>query len=248
MTKQLSLLLAITLSVFAACKDKNAAPAVKFKNDLDKNISVTVYYSQADYYRETNPVAKISIAAGATGEMKGELFENGRDYYYDVLSDDMWLSNWGTNENGVSNSTTSTSHFKFEYPVQEALQCTGKNSRLIYLGQGKTSVNWDAVVAIGNDGSYYEYIKNTTQSFSLLINKDYTSVLSKADSLGNVTETHLILDGNALYDLDKKEVYNLSRGQKEVLPIWDIGSGHLYLCVTLPPYPFTNLNYIIRQR
>lgn len=229
MIKQLPLLLLIILSAFAACKDKNAAPAVKFTNDLKQGVSVTVYYSQADYYRETNPVGRISIAAGATGEMKGELFENGRNYYYDVLSNDNTMSNWGRKENMTPNNmpTLPTSGFKFEYPATGVIKCDGKMTRLVCLGEGKISAKWKAVDATYGDGSIWQNISENKKNLVLTINKDYSSLLSKTDSLGNVTETELTFHEGVLYNKENMSQYRITLQTEQYFPLLNPGKFYL---------------------
>lgn len=197
-----------TLTIFSifffGCDKKDKlTPPVKFKNDTQVPLTVSIYYSQADYFEEVSPVTTLSIAPGAEAEAEGDLFENGRFYYYDVHSDDYRICNWGIDEYyALPFDTPMTSHIRFEYPAKEIIKCGGNPDRIVFLGAGAVSAKWVAVDAVIEGGSsVWDKLTANEKALSFVINKDYTAILSETDANRVSINIHLRFDGLSLYDI-----------------------------------------------
>lgn len=232
--------LAIITIVAAACNKKNQKPVVAFENTAAANITVSIYFSQADYFEEASPIATIILKPREKKEVDGKLFREGQTYYYDWHTDDYSVSNWGISEYLLTDFGLQS--LKFTYPASVAIQCSGgSENRLTYLGAGNQSVIWKATDAHYPDGNpAWNNLHPHQKQVSVTINKDYTAAFSFSDSAGNITVKQLRFDGNSsplsLYGTHGEDYY------LSVNPMINYGThqpGKLYLSSSKISFEYT---------
>lgn len=191
MYKYLALVLILAL---AACKKDDPTATrkpVTFTNPTDKSLTIKIYPSELDYYEETNAISIATIEAGATKEIDAPLAE-GREYYFDMHSDDFEYSNW-VNSPYDASPTPNYIINRLTYPVDTTIKALAYEYRGQYLGKGNISRTWKAVDAyeIANPNSQWNSMPAHLRDFTITIEKNFDVKLDIRVENGNILTYNL---------------------------------------------------------
>ena len=192
MYKYLALVLILAL---AACKKDDPTAKQKpvtFTNPTDKSLTIKIYPSELDYYEETNAISIATIEAGATKEIDAPLAE-GREYYFDMHSDDFEYSNW-VNSPYDASPTPNYIINRLTYPVDTTIKALAYEYRGQYLGKGNISRTWKAVDAyeIANPNSQWNSMPAHLRDFTITIEKNFVVKLDIRVENGNMLTYQLV--------------------------------------------------------
>ncbi len=232
-----SILLGLVLII--SCKKESRKDPVIFQNKSEKTIRVSIYFSQADYYQEVNPLTTFTLPSLGETELAGDMFEEGRRYYYDWHTDDDSASNWGNTEYPLIHPYSpipGTRFVTFTYPAGMPVDCGNSDiGRLVLFGGQNISAIWKAVDAYdGGGGHAWPTMTITQKNVSVTLNKDYTAIFEYSEPGGNIKRWELrfeqISGDITLYDWYASKV-NISRVPALYSPYPPAHSDALYLSV-----------------